>query len=216
MIVRVFVIFLLLLPGSITAQETDVVTYIIDNDKSWIRVLVYRAGLMSRLGHNHVISNNDVEGFIKCTDQVTDTVANLKFSVESFVVDDLSLRDIEGGVFSAKVTAKDINGTRKNMLSRKLLNAENFAKILIQTTAVSGEPDDLKVAANVNVGGQESSIGFSAKADVSENQLTVSGTAEISHKDLGLKPFSTALGMLKVHQDMTIRFFLIARPLPEQ
>jgi len=214
MIVRVFLIFMLLLPCSIPAQETDVITYVIDNEKSWIRVLVYRAGLMSGLGHNHVVSIDDIEGFIECTDQVTDTVANLKFSIESFVVDDQSLRDIEGADFSAKVTAKDINGTRKNMLSRKLLNAEIFAQILIQTTAVSGEPDALNVTANVTVGGEENSIGFSATADLSENQLTVSGTAEISHKDLGLKPFSLALGMLKVHQDMVIRFFLVAQQVP--
>ncbi len=207
---------MMLLSGSTPAQEASVTSYAIDNEKSWIRVLVYRTGMLSGLGHNHVISSHDVEGFIECADPLTDSLANLKFSAESLVVDDQKLRTLEGKDFFSKPSARDIKRTRKNMLGRKLLDAENFEEIVIQTTRLSGEPEALRVAANVIIGDRENPVEFVATAEFSGNQLIVTGTAELSHKDLGLKTFSAALGMIKVHENMTIRFFLVAKPVAER
>ncbi len=204
------IIFLLLLSSS-PSQAADLQTYVIDSEVSWIRVLVYRAGLMSGLGHNHVISSHDVNGIMKCTTELQDVSVDLRFPVATLVVDNAELRDLEGEDFPGHLSEKDIKGTRRNMLDRKLLDADSFSEIRIRSTHVSGELESLTVVAEFDVAGQTNSITFPASVSRTEDQLLISGTAQMSHKDLGLKPVSAGFGTLRVHQDMTIRFELIAR-----
>ena len=96
------------------------------------------------------------------------------------------------------------------MLGRKVLNAENHSMIRIQSTGIDGEPGSLIVTADMTVAGQTNSITFPASASLSGNEIIVSGIARISHKEIGLKPFSAAFGTLKVHQEMTVRFEITA------
>lgn len=204
------IIFLLLLSSS-PSKGADLQTYAIDSEESWIRVLVYRAGLMSGLGHNHVVSSHDINGIIKCTTELQDVSVMMYFPVATLVVDNAELRDLEGEDFPGHLSEKDIQGTRRNMLGRKLLDADNFAEIQIRSTHFSGELESLTVVAEIDIAGRMSSITFPASVSRTDEKLLISGIARVSHKDLGLKPVSAGFGTLRVHQDMTIRFELIAR-----
>ncbi len=190
MFARATLSLLLLLPWTATGQLTVAQTYVVDSEQSWLRVLVYRAGLMSRLGHNHIVSIHDIDGTVEYTGRLSDTAVELYFPVATMVVDDSNLRNHEGEDFPGQVSEKDIRGTRRNMLGRKVLDAENFAEIRIQAKEISGSLDALTVIADVIVKGQTNTITFPAHVDQSEQQLMISGTAQVSHKDLGLKPFS--------------------------
>ena len=66
------------------------------------------------------------------------------------------------------------------MLGRKLLDADSFPDVQIRTTEISGEMEDLKVLADVSIGGRERSIGFGGKVIKSEDQLTISGSGQLS------------------------------------
>ena len=204
------VLFILILNMPLLAHGDDLQRYVIDDERSWIRVLVYRAGLMSMFGHNHVVASRDISGTVQRGAEVGDTVVELSFPVRSLLVDSPELRDQEGEDFSASVSEKDIRGTQQNMLGRKMLDAENHAVVLIRSTEVSGELDSLIVMADVSIAGNLGSISFPASASLADDRITVSGTATVSHDDLGLKPFSAAFGMLKVHKDLTIRFDITA------
>ena len=206
-------LLLLLLVVSSTTQADDLQPFVIDSEQSWIRVLVYRTGLFSGLGHNHVIASNDLSGTVQCNDQVASTRVDLSFPVESLVVDLNDNRKLEGDDFAKPVSAKDINSTRNNMLGSKLLAADSFPLIRIQTTAVEGTVDSLLVTADMTVAGHTNSISFPASAVLSDAQITISGNATITHKQLGLKRFSAAFGTLKVHEDITVRFEIIAVPV---
>jgi len=175
-------------------------------------VLVYRAGLLSGLGHNHVIASHDLSGILECDEQLENTRVEMSFAVDSLVVDATDDRKLEGADFAKQVSAKDIGNTRKNMLSRKLLDAINQPLIRIQTTSVEGDIASLLVSADVTVAGRTNSISFAASATLSGEEIIVSGNASVSHKDLGLKRFSAAFGTLKVHENMTIRFEIVATP----
>ena len=173
-------------------------------------MLVYRAGLFSGLGHNHVIASHDLSGTVECSEQVSSTRVDLSFPADTLTVDASSDRKLEGEDFVKQVSDKDIKGTRKNMLGNKQLDASNYPLIEIQTTAVEGTIDSLFVTADITVAGNTNSISFPAKAVLSDKQITVTGIATIAHKKLGLKRFSAGLGTLKVHEDMTVRFEIIA------
>ena len=45
-------------------------TYPIDSSKSELRVLVYRAGALARLGHNHVLVNRAVSGTVQIAEPI--------------------------------------------------------------------------------------------------------------------------------------------------
>jgi len=68
----------------------------------------------------------------------------------------------------------------------------------------------LIITADLTIAGKVRSISFPASASLADDSITVSGTATVSHDDLGLKPFSAAFGTLKVHKEMTIRFEITA------
>lgn len=210
MTLRAVFLLVLLLSLSSDAQSRGQQHFVVDTERSWIRVLVYRAGLMSALGHNHVIESHDISGSVTSSGQLTDTSVDIIFAVESLVVDDAELRDLEGEDFPGRISGKDIDGTRNNMLGRKLLDAANHPVVRIKSTDIDGKLDSLTVTADVTIAGQTNPIMFSASANSSVDQVVISGDAQISHKDLGLKPFSAALGTLKVRQDMIVRFEITA------
>ena len=208
MLARAIVVLLLL--SSSPARAADLQTYVIDSEESWIRILVYRAGLMSGLGHNHVISSLDINGLIKCTTALRDVSLDVHFPVTMLVVDNAEQRDMEGDDFPGQLSDKDIQRTRRNMLGRKLLDADNYPEIRIRSRDVSGDLESLTVVADFVVAGQTNSITFPASVRRVKDQLLISGMAQVSHKELGLKPFSAGFGTLRVHQDISIRFEMIA------
>jgi len=209
-IVRAILFLLLIMTLSPVASGDDLQRYVIDSDRSWIRVLVYRAGLMSIFGHNHVIGSHEISGAVTCGADVNDTTVEMSFPVQSLLVDSPDLRDLEGDDFSARIADKDIRGTRKNLLGDKVLDAESHALIQIRTTEVTGDMESLLVKADVIIAGRTNSISFPASATWSGDVITVTGTVGLSHADLGLRPFSAAFGTLKVHKELTIRFEITA------
>ncbi len=49
-----------------------------------------------------------------------------------------------------------------------------------------------------------------------QEQIIASGHFELRQKDFGIKPFSAALGALKVKNELQVRFRLLARREPDQ
>ena len=211
--VRILAIFLLVFTQlSASAEQHAAGRFVISTDKSWIRVLVMRAGLLSGLGHNHVVASHDIAGTIDFASRFGESAVEFEFPVTKLEVDDPESRDAEGDEFSGRVSEKDIRGTRKNMLGQQLLRAETYPLIVVRSTTVSGTIDQMTVTADVEILGHTRSIVFPATASVTNQQLEVSGEMRITHADLGLTPFSAAFGTLKVADEMTIRFLVVAYP----
>ena len=204
---RILLPFLLLLPTLGLAGGTE---YRIDTEQSWLRILVYRAGLMSGLGHNHTVSAHDLSGELRLHDPETESTLNLAFAVEDLIVDDPADRDAEGDDFPGHIKDKDIRGTRKNMLGRKLLDASNHPRIEVVSTSITDADSELLVNADVHLQGRTHEIVFPVSVERLDGTLKLTGSAEISHKSLGLKRFSAALGALKVRETFVVKFELIA------
>ena len=111
--------------------------YRIDAAQSELRLLVYRAGAMARFGHNHVIVNRAVGGWVKFTGDASKASFSLSVPVADFVIDEAQTRGEEGSDFSEEVADDARSGTRHNMLSAGLLNGEDFPSITLTSVAVS-------------------------------------------------------------------------------
>lgn len=212
--------FALLLSGSVVhAQRTDepgVAIYRIDPRTSDVRLLVYRDGVLSTFGHNHVISLKDFTGTIHLRPKLVQSRVELEIPVDRLVVDDAAARRQEGPDFASEPSPDDAAGTRTNMLSGALLDAAQFPTIKVSGT--SG-PVDAKNAAmldlSVQIVGRDIKLSIPATLKLEGDQLEASGEAEISHKQLGLKPFSALLGSLRVAEKMKFKYRIQARKVPK-
>lgn len=184
------------------------VQYRLDTERSWLRVLVYKGGLLGALGHNHVVSHNDISGTVALLDAPRRAEIALALEVAGFVVDDAQLRGIEGDDFSGEVAAKDIAATRSNMLGEKLLSAATFPTIRIVSTANLNTLPNIELKAIVTVLGREHPLVVAATAELTENSLVATGELSISHADIGLSPFTAAFGALRVRDSLVLKFEL--------
>ena len=118
-------------------------TYRVDENQSELRILVFRAGPLARLGHNHVVVNRAIRGSVNLADAAgaPDGAGTSAFSlivpVAGFVVDDAQARREEGSDFSAEVPDDARTGTLHNMLSTAVLDADEFPAITINGVNVA-------------------------------------------------------------------------------
>ena len=215
---RIFVFFIIALiapyGGAYAQKKTDAGSqvYSIVGGQSDIHVLVYKAGALGALGHNHVVSVGGLSGKVYLSQPRTNSRFEFNIAVNKLIIDAPRLRKQEGKGFTSKPTASDIKGTRKNMLSRKLLNGAKYPSIRVKGT---GGPQAGKTSGTLNVSvtilGRTKTLRLPISLSVKGDKLTASGSKRISHAQLGLKPFSALFGALKVGNQMDLKYRVTAR-----
>jgi len=204
-----FIGFLLFIfSGSLTnaSEYPDAGVFEVVKDESELRVLIYPAGLLGSLGHSHVISTNDIDGRIELTNDPATSNVELVISVESFEIDNEALRLEEGEAFEKPVPDKAKRGTRKNMLSEKLLDSGNFSNVIVRSNEWTGALPDILVHGEFTIRDQTKVLAFLASVVTSDDQIVVTGNLTLTHAQLGLKPFTAALGSIRVRDEMEIKF----------
>ncbi len=199
-------------PASDAAPARGPGVYYIDPAQSELRLLVYRGGALARLGHNHVIVNRAVGGWIKFRGDPGAVSFAFKVPVEDFMVDNAGARSQEGTDFFEEVPDDAKTSTRRNMLSPALLDADRYPAITLTSVAVRQATGGSAAAATVtvNVAGHESTLVVPFEAATSAGQISVSGSAVLRQTALGLTPFSIMLGALQVQDELTVKFTLVA------
>ncbi len=208
----------LAITAPLASQAQEPVTnneFRIDTDASWLRVLAYPDGPLRRFGHHHVISHHGISGSVVVAPNPLDSTIMLELTVADFKVDDPTLRGLEGEDFDGEISREDIDGTRGNMLGEKLLHAEQFATIKIQSTAIDGSLPDVNIVTTVTVIGMEHSVIFPANIELTHDSFVVSGQLEITHGELGLSPFSAMGGALTVRDLLVLKYEISGAPVTD-
>jgi YceI-like domain len=187
--------------------------YQIDENRSELRILVYRAGPLARFGHNHVMVNRRVHGAVNLVQEGASAFW-LRVPVAEFIVDELQARREEGPDFAADVPDDARSGTLHNMLSAAVLDAAEYPDISINGIAAARAPDSgaapLVATLTIGVAGHESTIEVPFVLESDSGRLSASGSFELRQSALGLTPYSLMLGALQVQDAMTIKFRLVA------
>jgi hypothetical protein len=183
--------------------------YKIDSSHSELTLLVYRAGPLAGLGHNHVMVSRGVTGVVRIADSISASSFALSVPVEGFVVDDAQARREQGDDFQGDVPEDARSGTRRNMLSAAVLNAAEFPDITVKSIALSGALDALNADLEISAAGHSSRISapFSLRGDA--HQLIATGSMELRQTLIGLTPYSLMRGALQVQDAMQLQFRLI-------
>jgi len=187
----------------------------VDSNASWLRVLAYPDGPLKRLGHHHVISHHGISGTVDVAPNPLESSFVLEIDVAELVVDDADMRALEGEDFEDEVSQKDIEGTRGNMLGERLLNAEQFPEIQIQSMSMEGSLPDVNIVTTVTVIGVESTVTFPASIELTDDSFIASGQLEIDHGGFGLSPFTAMGGALSVRDLLVLKYEISGSRLQE-
>jgi len=193
-----------------TPQSTAGRVYRIDPAQSELRVLVYRAGPMAALGHNHVIVNRALGGWVTYAGEASAASFTLVAPAAGFAVDEAAARREEGADFAQDIPDDAKSGTLRNMLSPALLDAANFPEITVRSEQITGGGAALAATVTVNVAGRESRLTVPFTVDISADRLRAAGEFELRQTAVGLTPLSVLLGALRVEDQMRVKFKFVA------
>jgi polyisoprenoid-binding protein YceI len=184
--------------------------YGVDERASEVRLLMYRDGPLARFGHNHVVVGR-VQGEIRAGDSAAASGFRLEIPVESFAVDPPEARAEEGEAFAAPVPEPARRDTREDMLGSRMLDAANHPLIRIESIALVGPDWAPTVIARVTVRDAARDLRFDASVFRQDDVLTAVASFWIDQSALGIKPFTTPDGGLRVRDALFIRLRIIAR-----
>ena len=208
----------LVLAGNVAWSQDDggaePCVYQVDAERSDIRVLIYRAGVLSWLGHSHVISVAQLEGTIYVHPELERSRFELLIPVQGLVVDKPLLRREEGDEFSADLSARDIARTRSNMLGKRVLNATQYPTIRLTGTGPTDDGSELLLELSIELLGAVIELQVPTALRLDGDILEATGAFRLSHGDLGMRPFTAMMGGLRVAEEMDFRYRVRAQRIP--
>jgi polyisoprenoid-binding protein YceI len=182
------------------AAASGAAVYAVDPGASLLTVKVGRAGLMARLGHDHVVASHTLGGYVA----PGAGRADVSFRVDQMTVDELPLLRDAG--IATQPSSQAVEGTRKNMLG-PVLEAQRYPMVTLHAERLAGS--DLRVA--VTLHGVTRWLALPAAIQVDAAQVAASGTARLKQTDFGMTPFSVGGGLLSVQDELEIRYRIVAR-----
>lgn len=180
----------------------------VDEAQSEIRIVVYPSGPLARFGHPHVIGGAVLSGQVMVTDPLHESALRLEIEVNALEVDRPEWRVDEG--FEPDMPESAIDGTRDNMLSEALLNAERHPKIRIESIGLSGPAWQPDIDLRIELAGQRRELTVPVSLELEESALVATGRFSFNQSDFGITPFSAAGGNLQVADPVLVRFRIVA------
>lgn len=205
------IVLLLALTGPGAREAVPDPRYRVATDASELRILVWRAGPLAGLGHNHVVVTRALSGSVSLAGALEHSAVRLEFPVASLTVDEPGVRRAEGRSFEGTIPPEDSRATRENMLGPELLDADAYPTIHIESTAVEGSLPNVTIAAEVTVRGRRYPVDVPVSINTFDGGLVAVGRLRVTHSALGLEPFTVALGSLRVAEELQVRFRIVAR-----
>lgn len=201
--------------GAMAAAQDAGQTYAVVSDESQIHWLVYKAGALKRVGHNHAIGVGALQGTVRRdTADLGASRFELEFAVADLTVDDPALRSTLGADFASVPTAEDIAGTRRNMLGEDVLDGEKHPKIRIAGTGPVMREGVQTLAIRVELLGKTVSLTVPTRVTLDGDEIHAAGEFDLDHADLGMKPFEVMLGALQVGEKLSFSYDIVARLVP--
>jgi polyisoprenoid-binding protein YceI len=182
------------------AAASDAAVYAVDPGASFVAVTVRRAGLMARLGHDHLVASHTLAGYaVPGAGR-----AEVSFRADQMTVDEPQLLRDAG--IDTQPSPQAVEGTRKNMLG-PVLEAQRYPVVTLHAEQLA----DGRLRVAVTLHGVTRWLELPAAVRVEASQVTASGTARLKQTDFGITPFSVGGGLLSVQDELEVRYHIVAR-----
>ncbi|MCS0583005.1 YceI family protein [Massilia pinisoli] len=174
--------------------------YAVDPGASLITVTVRRAGLVARLGHEHVVASHTLAGYAA----PGLGRADLAFRLDELTVDEPHLLRDAG--IATQPSPEAVAGTRSNMLG-PVLDAQRYPVVNLHVE----RPGDGGLHVAVTLHGVTRRLDLPAAVQVDAATIVADGTARLKQTDFGITPFSVGAGLLAVGDELEVRYRIVAR-----
>jgi hypothetical protein len=178
---------------------------------SLLTILVFRGGALAKAGHNHVIASHTLSGTAWVPEDPGRASFEVHVPVNDFTIDEPALRALEGKEFAAQVPDSAREGTRKNMLSEPMLDGARYPEVVLSSGTLEPGSEGMLAQVSVPIHGQTRTITVPIRYELNGNELNAQGQLALKQTDLGLTPFSLLGGALRVEDEMTVKFSVVAR-----
>ena len=190
------------------------VRYTVSAEESELRIIVYRAGRLAALGHNHVVRARGLRGHVDLAPNAHQSVFALSVPVAAFQVDPVDARRDEGEDFSKMPPPAAIEGTTRNMLGKRVLDAERFPTIDIRAVAIVGPAWAPDVTVRITLRGVSRDITVPVMQWHNDRLLVATAVFDVKQSDFGIKPLSVFGGAIAVKDELKVRLRILARRNP--
>jgi polyisoprenoid-binding protein YceI len=192
---------LLSLPGAAGAADT----FAVNAKASRVLIHVGKTGIGSFAGHEHDAVAGELSGTV-----IAD-FDDLSRSSVDVTVDARSLK-----ITDRDESAEDVQKVQQTMLGPEVLDVARFPAIRLRSRAVTGTRvmSGVYVAAlagELSLHGVTKAITVPLQLETRGETLTASGKMVVKQTEFGIEPISTAGGLVKVEDGVTITFQLVAR-----
>jgi polyisoprenoid-binding protein YceI len=180
----------------------------IEPQHSLATVNAYRGGSLANLGHDHVISSRQVQGYVLASDDASAARADIYVSLADLEIDEPPLRQAAG--LEAQLKPSEIAATRRHMLE-DVLQAARYPFLEVHAGWARDAPPRAVLDAHVTLHGVTRSYRVPVSYSRDAETLTVTGQLRIRQTEFGMTPYSVLGGSLKVKDELGLRFSLKAK-----
>ncbi len=196
--------------GPVAEIPPGAVEYRIDPGLTVVDVRVYRAGPLAGLGHNHVVTSDLETGRAWLGSTPADSGFELRLPVRALVVDDPDARRRSGPEFASEVPGDAREGTRRNMLSQAVLDAERYPWLVVTGARLAGDWEAPSVEAAIRLRDATRTVDLPLEIRREPGRISATGKVRLRQSELGLTPFSVAGGAIQVADAFEVEFTVVA------
>ncbi len=183
----------------------------IDQKNSVVVIRVYSEGRLSAFGDNHLISTSQLEGELTLNhDRPEQSRILLSVPTQSLIVNDPTLRAKAEEGFNSKVGALNRRITRKSMLGKKVLYAEKYPYINLESVQLPAQLiGEAIMKVTLRDTAQKETVEITTQLD--NNLLQITGQFYLNQSDYGIAPFSIMFGGIRVKDALRLDFDVRAK-----
>jgi polyisoprenoid-binding protein YceI len=181
----------------------------IDAAESEVAIEVRRSGALARLGHNHVVTADGIDGSIWLHRNLARCGFHIVVPVARLVVDDDAARRAAGDGFPLDLSAADKAATRRNMLRAEVLDGDDYPGITLASRKLSGARSSPVARVAITIRDATRELDVPVAVTVEGRRLDARGAFTLNQTDFGITPFAAAFGALAIQDELRIRFHLV-------
>ena len=185
-------------------REGVTAAYRVTPGDSRVTALVYRAGPLADVGHNHTVATSRITG-CALVNAAGATWVGLRLAVDDLEVDRAEDRARAGDGFGSGITEGDKTATRQNMRGEAVLAAASHPHVRFRGVL---EPGAREVAGRITVRDVTRPVTLSATVERTGGTVRATGRGSLMQTDFGITPFSVLMGALRVADQVDLRYRL--------
>jgi polyisoprenoid-binding protein YceI len=177
---------------------------VIDAANSEIMIGLSQEGMIRKRHPSHTVAVRSYTSKITLPKDESKASVELTVEAKSLINVDKTMGDFERKGF-------------QNVLLNQVLECDKYPQIVFKSVALSnikkdGDKRTFTVSGDLNFHGVTRRVSFPVTATFGKDAVQASGIAKIKQSDYGITPYADSVGLIKIGDEMTINFSIVAKP----